>query len=64
MSAPLADIRVVDLSTVIAGPNCVRYLADFGADHARRSATHGELRWPGRALDADGEEIRRSRWGP
>jgi crotonobetainyl-CoA:carnitine CoA-transferase CaiB-like acyl-CoA transferase len=29
---PLADLRVVDMSTVIAGPNCARYLADFGAD--------------------------------
>ena len=30
--APLADLRVVDVSTVLAGPSCARYLADFGAD--------------------------------
>jgi crotonobetainyl-CoA:carnitine CoA-transferase CaiB-like acyl-CoA transferase len=29
---PLADLRVIDASTVIAGPGCARYLADFGAD--------------------------------
>jgi crotonobetainyl-CoA:carnitine CoA-transferase CaiB-like acyl-CoA transferase len=32
MAAPLSDLRVVDISTVLAGPNCARYLADFGAD--------------------------------
>ncbi len=31
-TGPLADLRVVDMSTVLAGPNCARYLADFGAD--------------------------------
>ena len=29
---PLAGLRVVDISSVIAGPAAARYLADFGAD--------------------------------
>ncbi len=29
---PLADLRVIDLATVFAGPGAARYLADFGAD--------------------------------
>lgn len=32
MPGPLADLRVVDVATVLAGPGCARYLADFGAD--------------------------------
>lgn len=29
---PLADLRVIDMATVLAGPGCARHLADFGAD--------------------------------
>ncbi|MFZ4669508.1 MAG: CaiB/BaiF CoA transferase family protein [Microthrixaceae bacterium] len=29
---PLSDLRVIDCATVLAGPGCARYLADFGAD--------------------------------
>lgn len=34
-STALANLRVLDLSRVRAGPNCVRILADFGADVIR-----------------------------
>ena len=29
---PLSDLRVLDLSRVRAGPTCVKFLGDFGAD--------------------------------
>ncbi|MEI2638683.1 MAG: CoA transferase [Microthrixaceae bacterium] len=32
MTEPLVDLRVIDVATVVAGPGCARYLADFGAD--------------------------------
>jgi crotonobetainyl-CoA:carnitine CoA-transferase CaiB-like acyl-CoA transferase len=48
-AAPLHDVRVVDLSTVLAGPNCARYLADFGADVIKVERP-------------DGDSLRRMAW--
>ena len=42
----LGGMRVIDLSTVLAGPNCARYLGDFGADviKVERPGTGDSLR--------------------
>ncbi|MGH2684812.1 MAG: CaiB/BaiF CoA transferase family protein [Actinomycetota bacterium] len=31
-AGPLSNLKVIDCATVLAGPACARYLADFGAD--------------------------------
>ncbi len=47
---PLADLKVIDASSVIAGPACARYLADFGADVVKVERPGGDtvrgLGWP------------------
>ncbi len=56
---PLNDLRVIDLSTVIAGPNCARYLADFGADviKVERPDTGDSLRGMAWRDPRDGEGL-------
>ncbi len=55
----LAGLRVIDMSTVLAGPNCARYLADFGADviKVERPDVPDSLRNMGWRDPVDGEGL-------
>jgi len=54
-SAPLAGIRVLDFTHVLAGPFCTRLLADLGADVVRiESSKHPDHPWPSTYISGDG----------
>ncbi len=58
--SPLAGIKVLDFTHVLAGPFCSRLLADFGADVVRVESTKHPDRW-GKGIIKPGFESRQDR---
>jgi benzylsuccinate CoA-transferase BbsF subunit len=58
--SPLAGIKVLDFTHVLAGPFCSRLLADFGADVVRVESTKHPDRW-GKGIIKPGFESKQDR---
>jgi len=62
MSGPLAGLRLLDLSTVVAGPFGTQLLGHLGMDVIRVSAPPAEAPWPSHPPGATVSEAEGFTW--